>query len=78
MAFQMNASSTLQEGNWYTSHIYLITAFGCLIFQSLGMKKVIMVVKLSKEPKFPQNLCPISLLFTTGNLFKKVSLNIVQ
>jgi hypothetical protein len=34
--------------------------------------------KPSKDPKFPQNLRPISLLSTTGKLFKKVILKIVQ
>jgi hypothetical protein len=31
MTFQLNASGTFQEDNWYTWHIYLIIAFGCLI-----------------------------------------------
>jgi hypothetical protein len=34
--------------------------------------------KLSKDPKCPQNLRAISLLSTTGKLFKKVILKIVQ
>jgi hypothetical protein len=40
--------------------------------------KVITLPKPSKDPKFPQNLRPISLLSTTGNLFEKVILKIVQ
>jgi hypothetical protein len=40
--------------------------------------KVIALPKPGKDPKFPQNLCPISLLSTTGKLFEKVILNIVQ
>jgi hypothetical protein len=34
--------------------------------------------KPGKDPKFPQNLRPITLLSTTGKLFEKVSLKIVQ
>jgi hypothetical protein len=40
--------------------------------------KVITLPKPGKYPKFPQNLCPISLLSTTGKLFEKVILKIVQ
>jgi hypothetical protein len=39
---------------------------------------VITLWKLSKDSQFPQNLCPISLLSTTGKLFEKVILKIVQ
>jgi hypothetical protein len=39
---------------------------------------VITLPKLGKDPKLPQNLCPISLLSTTGKLFEKVILKIVQ
>jgi hypothetical protein len=31
-----------------------------------------------KDPKLPQNLCPISILSTTDKLFKKVIMKIVQ
>jgi hypothetical protein len=40
--------------------------------------KVITLPKPGKDPKFPQNLCPISLLSTTGKLFEKVILKLVQ
>jgi hypothetical protein len=40
--------------------------------------KVITLPKPGKNPKFPQHLRPISLLSTTGNLFEKVILKIVQ
>jgi hypothetical protein len=69
MAFQMNASDTFQEDHWYTWQIYLITAFGCPIFQSLGSKQNPTLPEPGKDPKFPQNLCSISLLSTTGKLF---------
>jgi len=34
--------------------------------------------KLGKEPKFPQNICPICLLSVMGKLLKKAILKIVQ
>jgi hypothetical protein len=40
--------------------------------------KVIALLKPGKDPKFLQNLCPISFLPTTGKLFKKVILKIVK
>jgi hypothetical protein len=40
--------------------------------------KFITLPKPGKDPKFPQNLCPISLLSKTGKLFEKVILKIVQ
>jgi hypothetical protein len=40
--------------------------------------KVITLPKLGKDPKFPLNLRPISLLSTTSKLFENVILNIVQ
>jgi hypothetical protein len=40
--------------------------------------KVITLPKPGKDPKFPPNLRPISLLSTTGKLFEKVILQIDQ
>jgi hypothetical protein len=40
--------------------------------------KFITLLKPGKDPKFPQNLLPISLLSTAGKLFGKVILKIVQ
>jgi hypothetical protein len=36
------------------------------------------MTKPGKDPKFPQNLRPISLLSTTGKSFEKVFHNVVQ
>jgi hypothetical protein len=35
------------------------------------LAKIITLPKLGKDPKFPQNLSPISLFLTTGKLFDK-------
>jgi hypothetical protein len=40
--------------------------------------KVIALQKQGKDPKFPQNLRPISLLSSTGKVFEKVILEIVK
>jgi hypothetical protein len=40
--------------------------------------KVITLPKPSKHPKFPQNLLLISLLSSTGKLFEKLILRIIQ
>jgi hypothetical protein len=40
--------------------------------------KAITLPKAGKDPKFPQNLRPISLLSITGKLFEKVILKIIQ
>jgi hypothetical protein len=37
--FQKNASGIFQDHHQYSWHIYLITAFECPIFQSLGSEK---------------------------------------
>jgi hypothetical protein len=41
-------------------------------------EKVITLPKPGKDPKLPQNLRPLSLLSTTGKIFEKVILKIVQ
>jgi hypothetical protein len=40
--------------------------------------KVIVLPKPGKDPKFPQNLCRISLLFLMGKVFEKIILEIVK
>jgi hypothetical protein len=40
--------------------------------------KIYNVTETGKDPTFPQSLCPISLLSTTGKLFTKVILKIDQ
>jgi hypothetical protein len=40
--------------------------------------KVVTLPKPGKDPKFPQNLCPISLLSTTGKVFENVILETVK
>jgi hypothetical protein len=40
--------------------------------------EVITLLKPGKDPEFHKNLCPISLLSTTGKLLEKVILKIVQ
>jgi hypothetical protein len=51
--------------------------FGLSHFPLVG-RKDITLPKSGKEPKFPQNLGPISLLCTTGNLFEKVIPEVIQ
>jgi hypothetical protein len=46
--------------------------------QSWKEAKIITLPKTSRDPKFPQNLRPISLLPTTGKLFEKVILKLLQ
>jgi hypothetical protein len=40
--------------------------------------KIITLPKAGKDPKFPPNLRPISLLSTTGKLFEKIVLKTIQ
>jgi hypothetical protein len=39
MVFQTNALGVFQENHWYIRYIYLITALGSPIFQSLRRKQ---------------------------------------
>jgi hypothetical protein len=40
--------------------------------------KIITVPKPSKDPKFPQNVCPISLLSSMDKLFEKLIIRTIQ
>jgi hypothetical protein len=62
MAFQMNASGI--------NHCFRLAHFP----QSWKEAKIITLPKTGKDPNFPQNLRPISLLPTTGKRFEKVIL----
>jgi hypothetical protein len=53
--------------------VHLTHLFNCCFWLSYFPKpwqEVITLLKPSKDPKFPQNLCPISLLSTTENFSK--------
>jgi hypothetical protein len=74
MAFEVNASGTFQGDHWLFNHCFRLSHFP----KSMKKAKFITLPKPGKDPTFPQNLRPISLLSTTGQLFEKVVLNIVQ
>jgi hypothetical protein len=73
MTLQTNVLHTFQEGHLFNR------CFRLSHFPSPWKEvKVITFPKSGEDPKFPQNLPPISLLSTTGKLFEKVILKIVQ
>jgi hypothetical protein len=78
MVFQTNASGTFQKGPWLISHIYITTAFGCHFPSTWKEAEVITLLKPGKDPKFPQNLRPVSILSTMDKLFVKAIQKIVQ
>jgi hypothetical protein len=75
MAFQVNASGTFQGDltNLF-NHCLRLSHFP----NPWKEAKVITLPKTGKHPKFPQNLSLISLLSTTGKLFEKVILQLLQ
>jgi hypothetical protein len=75
MVFQINALGIFQEDHWYTWHIYLITAFGCPIFQTLEGSKHLYGYR---KPVRTQNFRPVSSLSSTCKIFEKVILQTVQ
>jgi hypothetical protein len=74
---QTNASGIFQD-HWYIWHLFN----HCLLLSNFRKtskeEKVITLPKPGKDPEFHQNLRPLSLLSTTGKLFEKVILKIVQ
>jgi hypothetical protein len=54
MVFQTNALAIFQEDHWYIWHIYLITAFGCPVFQALEGSKIYNVTETRLGLKIPQ------------------------
>jgi hypothetical protein len=74
MAFQINASGTFQGDLAHLFNHYIRLSH---VPKSRKETKVITLPKPGKDPKFPQNICPINLLSTTGKLFEKV-LKILQ
>jgi hypothetical protein len=49
MVFLTNASGIFQEDHWYMWHIYLITAFGCPIFQILEKEQTYNLTETRKD-----------------------------
>jgi hypothetical protein len=52
--------------------------YAAFTFSDVLEAKVITLRKPGKDPKFPKNLCPISLLSTRGKLFEKVVVKMIQ
>jgi hypothetical protein len=74
MGFQMNASGTFQEDLGISNTFDKSLHSADTLSDVLEGRKVITLPKPVKDPKFPQNLGPNSLLSTTGKLFEKVIL----
>jgi hypothetical protein len=72
-----NASGTFQEDRWLiTSHLFN----HCFRLSHFPWPckdaKLITIPKQGKDPKFPQNKCPICFLSMTGKLFRTVQRHI--
>jgi hypothetical protein len=78
MAFKMNLRHLPRR---YLVHVTLLF-FHCLRLchfpASWKEAKIIALPKPGKNPKFPENLRPISLLSTTGNFFEELILKTIQ
>jgi hypothetical protein len=61
----MSQALTFQEDRWFISRIFLVTAFS-LFFAALEESESMTLSKPGEDPKFPHNLRPLSLLFTTA------------
>jgi hypothetical protein len=79
IAFQTNALGIFQKRPLvYLTHLFNL-CLRLFHFQKPWKKaKFITLPKAGKDPKFSHSLRPISLLSTTGKLFKKVFLKIIQ
>jgi hypothetical protein len=81
MVFQTKASGIFQENYWaHLTHLLVFNHSLRLYHSPKFWKKakVITLPKPGKDPKFSQNLRQISFFSTTGKLFEKVILKIVQ
>jgi hypothetical protein len=59
MVFQTNVPDTFQEGHLYIWQIYLITVFGCRIFENLGRMQNAETYRNPASPVRTQNILKI-------------------
>jgi hypothetical protein len=71
--FQTPSKETIGTPNTFDQSLHSVFTFSDVLEAN-----VITLLKPGKDPKFPPNLLPISLLSTMGKLFEEVILKIVQ